>query len=44
MFDDERQHKENITTYLFSAKKAAASAPHGKRSKEEVTYNSPDVK
>ena len=29
LFDDKRQHNFFFTTYLFSAKKAAASAPHG---------------
>ena len=45
LFGDERQHKKIITTYLFSAhKKSCSVSSTCKRSKEEVTYNSPDVK
>ena len=44
LFDDKRQHKKNITTYLFSAKKSRSVGSTWKRSKEEATYNSPDVK
>ena len=45
LFGDERQHKKFITMYLFSAhQKSCSVGSTWKRSKEEVTYNSPDVK